>query len=795
MKKLLYFIVFFTLYTSYSQEKTIPAGEYTTLKSQYEKVNITLLDNKRYSISVFSGVYEQKNDSIYFKSDQENEAVFKLEYSYEKTNSKKININFEGLFINYSDGNFIGVQETATSAVTYKSVQEFTNFNANDYDETKKYQLEINPCYALYFVKENENYGSIIEKFILPNNLSQINVFYNKSVSNPVNLTGYYDTTTKQLSIGANGRNILQFELNPSQTEKSKYEIPSEKNIEKKWTYAGKKPALDYYGQTVDSSAVATDYAEPTTPNYTFKLKIENSLKDAFATFKKGNDKSRFLVLVNNINYKNRKQDFDDFIKTYQENINYSMYDGYNAVYDRFDFYLITDKDKSSLKKYGINENTSVSFFNSDGVKLYYSDASINDELFSYYNLTTVNLELKTLDANAKFDASFSNPKASTKEIITVLYETSNQEVPYRYDSTVPVISDYTPPVAIDVIKEVPAQEEPPKVMTYENKITETVVETVDTTAAYVDTNYNFLKIEKNKYQSKSNYNQVNDKWLKILETHKQDKVVIKNLALVILKELTDKGFNKIIFNKNNEINSKINQLEIEYLLNNYDSIVNFSTVKDSTTTLEYDNDYYTLYNIKETISNSLNKSFIKENLKNKDDLNKGIERYKNLVKLTNNDENIVSYYMSALKENNFETEFLKAYENYYNSIIKDNSSIVEQLDSAFAIKQLVNYSENWVEFKYNFANQANDAAWYVVEKVKDETAIKKAIEWSETSLKIQKDDFYYLDTLAQLYYKNGEKDRAIATEEKAISKLAEDNTTQREEYQNVLEKMKNGTY
>ena len=82
-----------------------------------------------------------------------------------------------------------------------------------------------------------------------------------------------------------------------------------------------------------------------------------------------------------------------------------------------------------------------------------------------------------------------------------------------------------------------------------------------------------------------------------------------------------------------------------------------------------------------------------------------------------------------------------------------------------------------------------------MVEKVKDTNLIKKAIVWSETSLKIQKDDRYYLDTLAQLYYKDGQKEKAIIAEQKAIDVLSDDDFSQREEYKVVLEKMKNGTY
>ena len=72
---------------------------------------------------------------------------------------------------------------------------------------------------------------------------------------------------------------------------------------------------------------------------------------------------------------------------------------------------------------------------------------------------------------------------------------------------------------------------------------------------------------------------------------------------------------------------------------------------------------------------------------------------------------------------------------------------------------------------------------------------MKKAIKWSESSLRIEKNNAYYLDTLAQLYYKNGEKQKAISTQEQALKQASEIDETTKQDMQNVLEKMKNGTY
>jgi hypothetical protein len=57
-----------------------------------------------------------------------------------------------------------------------------------------------------------------------------------------------------------------------------------------------------------------------------------------------------------------------------------------------------------------------------------------------------------------------------------------------------------------------------------------------------------------------------------------------------------------------------------------------------------------------------------------------------------------------------------------------------------------------------------------IIEYDGDKTSfMRNAQKWSETSLVIEPNNHYYLDTLANLYFLNGEKDRAIATEKQAI--------------------------
>ena len=115
---------------------------------------------------------------------------------------------------------------------------------------------------------------------------------------------------------------------------------------------------------------------------------------------------------------------------------------------------------------------------------------------------------------------------------------------------------------------------------------------------------------------------------------------------------------------------------------------------------------------------------------------------------------------------------------------------VFEKLDTLFTEKTNSMY-ESWSEFKTSYSNLSNDAAWFVVENSKNLESIKKAIKWSENSLLITKNNHYYLDTLARLYYMNGDRKKALTTQQLAI----DNNFDDANEYKAVLEKMKNGSY
>ena len=83
-----------------------------------------------------------------------------------------------------------------------------------------------------------------------------------------------------------------------------------------------------------------------------------------------------------------------------------------------------------------------------------------------------------------------------------------------------------------------------------------------------------------------------------------------------------------------------------------------------------------------------------------------------------------------------------------------------------------------------------NGYAWAVLEKSNTKTELETALAWSKESLKMEKDNFAYLDTYANLLYKLGRKKEAIECERKALALCPE---AEKPFYQNTLDEMKKG--
>jgi thiol-disulfide isomerase/thioredoxin len=84
---------------------------------------------------------------------------------------------------------------------------------------------------------------------------------------------------------------------------------------------------------------------------------------------------------------------------------------------------------------------------------------------------------------------------------------------------------------------------------------------------------------------------------------------------------------------------------------------------------------------------------------------------------------------------------------------------------------------------------ELNDYAWTVFQHCPDMTCVSNALEWSKRSFDGQHNPMF-MDTYANILYKMGKKDEAIAWEQKAINLVAEG---EKPNYQQTIDKMKKG--
>jgi len=82
-----------------------------------------------------------------------------------------------------------------------------------------------------------------------------------------------------------------------------------------------------------------------------------------------------------------------------------------------------------------------------------------------------------------------------------------------------------------------------------------------------------------------------------------------------------------------------------------------------------------------------------------------------------------------------------------------------------------------------------NSYAWTVFQNCSDMSCVEEALEWSKRSF-AENQNPLFMDTYANILYKLGKKDEAIAWEQKAIDLSPEDS---KEDLQQTLDKMKNG--
>lgn len=732
MKKIVFLLIAFSYFSIISAQGKFKPGIYVSQGDQ-RGVELKINNDNTYDLVFMSGKLDIVNDTLRLTSKYANEDKFQVKEINVKTTSNGLLLRFPSKNLYYyATEMFIGTQKDKNSIVEYKSLRSL--FGNKEYDfDNEDLDVEVEKVKYIHIVLKDKD-KILSSKYEVADKVSGLEIQSTINSVTNLELNAFY--TDENTIAVSDGKKPLIFTL---VNEEKGMHTANLKAIEidnnAKITLPETEEDYEAVEEAVDSAA----YVES---DYQFKHKLDKTLNEALETLKKTPNK--FLVITNDTN----KEEFDSFIEENEQTLTYYMSYEYEEEYDNFNFYQATKKENKYFDKG--EKKPQIVIVNSLGNVLYRTIGTLKENitLLSYYS--GFSGQLKKANVSNKVDVVFQKSNKTSAELITVFNTVQSLEKKYTYE-------------VASVVGVEDVDEESEELSYYEPETIQDL--------------QNLYKLKTSKEVLVYNLKQ-------LIAEFDKSKTLNSDLLMILKTELMNDGFNNRLFeeidsNKNKELHYTITK----YLVNNYSNIVEFEKTQELK---EGD------YNLKEAIVNYLNEATNYEMgaiLKNET-----ISLYKNFVVATNYDFNIMFGYFNVLKQvQSVDNDFYDTFDRYFNATFSKESNVIEKLDELYA-KSTEEYS--WITYKNTFSNFLNEVAWSIVLESNNISLIKKAIMWSEMSLKVTKNNGYYLDTLAQLYYKDNQKDKAIMTQKLALSAMEGDESTDvYQEMQEVLNKMQNGTY
>jgi len=740
---------------------------------------LRIYEGNKYEMAVFYGDYTVEKDTILFKNKEPNESNFLITATKEApfSSTLKVKLNLEN-FVYLNNGIYIGTQKEDNAVIEYKSISDYLRKRPNGFSgRSKETKIDVEKTKYIYFTDISERTNAVVTKFQIDPNVNEITLEYNVASLQNIQLKGVVNPETKKLSImeGRTRRDIIEFEKEGKPVANTNTLKPLAVVDEKDW--------LKKNGFAKESEFDSSFLEKRQKTNYTFKHTVTKTYSEALKSIEKTPEK--FLVVVFDESKESQKN-FDQFIKEQEQKMSRMMRRGYDAKKDHFNFYLASDKDKALLEKFKIGDKTSLLFLNSNGELLYHTPGTLDDNANLVQSYYSVYDEVKRADELLKLDQLIANKKTPLSDLKKSLLQIMNSKK--KFEPTEDG-ADVDSTVVEDVYDDTTA-----------------VVDTAAAVAPY-DEEMDYLHVANpdNLYATKTPKNIIDDKWKLLVDFYTKSTTYDDDFIEMCKRELLNNGFTYKLYGLQKFITETDFKI-LDYLFKNY-KIIEKSEAKQ--TKEAQANQYIEDYNVYSEIpnQNSFNgispvlSTFFSKMTSESSHLHRSnqvklIEYYKSFLQLSGYKLADLSNYLVRIKETNVSDNALyyKEFEEFFNMLISKNPSLVETLDEMFTAQN--DSYLNWVDYKHEFSRLANNVAWVVVESNNnDASTIQKALKWSEASTQITKNEFHYLDTLAQLYYKNNERQKAIETEQLAIDNLNPNDKETKESYTEILEKMKNGTY
>ncbi len=767
MKKTFVLLFLFALTTTFSQTILEPGVYKSNVKGQ--NIMLKVFEDNKYEMSVLFGQYTVDNDTITFGGQSKGESNFKIKADTKAEFSSTLKIKFTSPYMMFVGRSlFIGTQKDDNSMVEYKPIYEYIKNKEMDYSRNKALTISVDKTKYLYFVENIQN-ETTISKFEINPETNVIEVEYEALSLANIKLKGVVDPETKKIAVmeGRGANPIFVFEKEGTQTPLANAIKPLEVKSDKNWVKNNgfeQEENTEYFG-------------ERETATYTFKHANLKTYDEALKSIAKSD--SKFLVVAFD-NDNEAKKKFTQFIKNSEQEISNYMRRAYNSERDHFNFYLATEKDKKLLEKFKIKDNPTLLFLNSNGDLLYHTKGTLEDnseKLGAYYSVVD---ELKIANAKMKLDKLLVNKKTPLTEMKKAFLEVSVTKKGASYDD------DFVSPAADTVAVAVDRD--------YNEAVADTALAAVS-----LDDDYYHVEDRGNLYSFKAKKSAIEQQWKNILDFYTKLNTYDVDFVEIAKRELIGIGFTTKLFDEvstDYQYDFRI----LDYLYKNYNQITADEVSKKDVE--EYDDMGYRRFetgNYNLEIASVLS-TFFSQRLSSSTSIDAATtEKYmkynKTFLQLSGYNLNNFKTYLEKISNNASDKSFyFSEYEDFFQTLQNKTPSLIETLDAMYS-SQKEKYMD-WSEFKQIYSGMANTVAWDVVEsKTKDANLIQKAVQWSESSLKIEPKSPYYLDTLGQLYYMNNQKDKAIITEQKAIDSIVDGDKEQIKTYTDVLQKMKNGTY
>lgn len=761
MKKLILGTVFCSLFAmnSFSQNSNSEKGKYVATKRN-EKFKFNLLEGNKFELVMIYGDYQKKGDSLYFGNQVKSKSNFLLTTSNSTSNVQenviKVKIKKDQILY-YLSNIYIGTQE-GKLPVKYKRLEEL----AKDIDssEANEFTIEIPRSKFLYLVYENYSGKSEHTKYTLPKNVNQIGLNFTHNNFSDIQLKGYLNKDTNELIVSdLAGREPITFNLENTLGGNIENEIqPLESKSEKNWTYEGKDSYLATPSEVVVDSAVAVvdspavAYAETSSAYESIKIHTSKNLTKSLKDVSK--NKNQFLVIIYDPKNNNLDKEFDSFINDQQSDIYYYSLSEtkYKDSYP-FSYVIASQKDKKWFDKYKITENPVIVITDYKGNVLTKIIGNIRDKGYLFSSYTSLKKDLNEYLVYKETNSLLNNLNSSPEVLLKAFKKIATLE--YEY---------------------------PEK----KREIQSGSIEAND----LVDYSVPEIKMDYELPIIKWNEKIVGMNWRKIIESNSRNNDPNFDLINLIGREISNKGFTNQIFKKEKSLN-ETDYLSIDYILKCYNSLKEKTFVLVNPSLYSFDAPVKVDKILSDAISTNVYYSETSSQKKN--DLNilrkvLYLENYENIDIV----QNYFTLINSLAETDDLENEYVNDFETFFNMYFGNTKNSIESLDKLYSVNQNL----GWIDFKNSISNMINNVAWFVVKKSVNSESIQKAINWSETSLIIQKNNAYYLDTLAQLYYKNIDKAKAIKTQELAVkySDMVEDQTI-KNEIKETLKKMKSGKF